>query len=141
MMLAARTGVEMGYQTFVLCGGIGGRLDHTLANLQTLAWLSRRGKRAFLIGEGIAAAAVTDGTLCFSARSHGTISVFCSGDRAEGVTLKGLKYPLSDALLTGDVPLGVSNEFTGAESAVTVKNGTLIVFWPYAPDQTFGEVL
>jgi thiamine pyrophosphokinase len=57
------------------------------------------------------------------------------------VTLAGLKYPLSDAVLTCDMPLGVSNEFTGAPASVSVREGTLLVLWRYLPDQAFGEVL
>lgn len=141
MMLAARAGAELGYRTFVLYGGLGGRLDHSLANLQTLQWLSRRGLRAFLAGEGTAAAAVTDGTLHFGGGKSGIISVFCCGGRAVGVTLTGLKYPLSGAVLTSDMPLGVSNEFTGAPASVSVGEGTLLVLWSYVPEQSFGEVL
>ncbi len=141
MMLAARAGFEMGYRTFVLYGGMGGRLDHTLANLQTLAWLSRGGARAFLAGGESVAAAVTDGTLRFGPDRRGLVSVLCHGDRAEGVTLEGLRFPLDRATLTCDCPLGVSNEFTGAESAVTVRRGTLLVLWRYTPEQTFGDVL
>lgn len=141
MLLAARTGDEMGFGTFVLLGGMGGRLDHTLANLQTLVWLSRRGRRAFLVGEGTAAAAVTNGTLRFAAREKGVISVFCAGEAAAGVWLTGLKYPLENAVLTCDMPLGVSNEFIGGESAVTVGEGTLLALWPYTPEQSFGELI
>ena len=54
--------------------------------------------------------AVTNGTLRIPERKRGKIvSVFCHGDRAEGVTLQGLKYPLNGATLTCDSPLGVSN--------------------------------
>jgi len=141
MMLCAKSGLELGYITFVLYGGVGGRLDHTLANLQMLAWLSRRGKRAFLVGEGIVITAVTNGTLFFDEARRGTISVFCSGDKAVGVNLEGLKYPLTDATLSCDVPLGVSNEFTGGKSVVSVREGTLIVLWKYTPKQLFGELL
>lgn len=141
MMLAAKAGVERGYRTFVLCGGLGGRLDHSLANLQTLAWLSKRGLRAFLVGEGTVAAAVTGGALSFGGGKSGIISVFCCGDRAGGVTLAGLKYPLSGAVLTCDMPLGVSNEFTGVPASVSVREGTLLVLWGYTPGQTFGEIL
>ena len=81
------------------------------------------------MGEDWTAAAITNGSLAFSADHRGTISVFCQGDRAEGVTLEGLKYPLKDAVLTCDFPLGVSNSFTGAESRVTVGKGTLLVIW------------
>lgn len=141
MMLAVKHGLELGYRVFVLCGGLGGRLDHTLANLQTVAWLSRRGSRAFLVGEGNVITAVTGGALSFDVSKRGVISVFCVGEQAVGVTLKGLKYPLDDAVLTCDMPLGVSNEFTGTASSVSVREGTLAVLWRYAPDQSFGELL
>lgn len=141
MLLAARAGLRLGYTTFILCGGVGGRLDHTLANIETLAWLSRRGGRGYLIGEGVVITAVTDGMLHFDSARHGTISVFCNGEKAVGVNLKGLKYPLTDATLTCDMPLGVSNEFTGAVSTVSVRDGTLVVLWQYTPEQSFGEML
>lgn len=129
MMAAIRLGWERGYRTFRLYGGTGGRVDHTLANLQSLMWLSTRGGRGFLIGEDWTAAAVTDGDMTFAPGHSGFLSVFCQGDRAEGVTLEGLKYPLKDAVLTCDFPLGVSNEFTGVASRVAVGKGTLLVIW------------
>ena len=129
MHSAIRLGWERGYRAFRLYGGTGGRIDHTLANLQCLTWLSRRGCRGELYGENWTAAAVTDGALTFDASHRGYVSVFCQGDRAEGVTLRGLKYPLDSAALTPDVTLGVSNEFTGAESSIAVRTGTLLVVW------------
>lgn len=129
MMAALRLGMERGTRLFRLYGGTGGRVDHTLANLQSLVWLSKQGCRGELVGEGWTATALTDGTRTFAAGRRGYVSVFCQGDRAEGVSLQGLKYPLTDAVLTCDVPLGVSNEFTGVESVVTVKKGTLLVVW------------
>lgn len=48
-MLAVKTGLEQGCGEFYLYGGTGGRrLDHTLANLQTLLYLRRRGARGYL---------------------------------------------------------------------------------------------
>lgn len=129
MLAALRMGLERGYQSFHLYGGTGGRVDHTLANVQCLSWLSRRGARGFLHGDGWTATAVTDGTAAFGPEHSGFVSVFCQGERAEGVWLRGLKYPLSDAVLSFDFPLGVSNEFTGVPSSVTVEKGTLLVVW------------
>ena len=65
-----------------------------------------------------------------SVRPQGTlVSVFCHGAQAEGVTLRGLQYPLEGALLTCDHPLGVSNAYTKAQAAsVTVARGTLLVY-------------
>lgn len=68
-------------------------------------------------------------TLTLPPRPGGTVvSVFCQGDRAEGVTLTGLSYPLSDAVLTGDFPLGVSNRrLDGLPATVSVRRGALLI--------------
>jgi len=47
----------------------------------------------------------------------------------KGVTLTGLKYPLTDHTISGAFPLGVSNEFTGAEASASVKEGSLLLLW------------
>ncbi len=129
MMLAVKAGLGLGYKNFILLGGLGGRLDHTLSNIQTLVYLSRRGSRAFLAGGGAAVTAVTDSAVKFGAQEQGVVSVFCSGGKAEGVNLRGLKYPLVDAVLTDDAPLGVSNEFIGEEAEISVRKGTLVILW------------
>ena len=69
-------------------------------------------------------------TLTLPDRPGGTlVSVFCHGDRAEGVTLTGLSYPLDGADLTGDFPLGVSNRrLEGRPATVSVRRGTLLIF-------------
>lgn len=129
MIYAARQGLERGYRRFVLLGGMGGRLDHTVANLQTLDWLAGQGARAVLAGEGAAAAALRRGSLTFPGEMAGYVSVFCSSGTARGVDLSGLKYQLEDADLVGDFPLGVSNEFIGQPARIRVEEGSLLILW------------
>ena len=129
MMLAVRQGLSSGCKTFIIDGGLGGRLDHTLANIQVLAYIAKNGARGYLIGRDLCLTAVTNGTISFMPGLTGNISVFSADGRAEGVTLTGLKYTLDDALLTNLHPVGVSNEFTGTPSTVTVREGTLLVMW------------
>ena len=127
--LAIAEGWARGYRTFHIYGGMGGRLDHTLANLQLLVGLARRGGAGFLVGEESVAAAVCQGTLAFPAGYRGTVSVFAAGGPAEGVTLTGLLYPLEEARLTGEDSLGVSNEFLGPPARVQVRRGAALVLW------------
>ncbi|MCL2509050.1 MAG: thiamine diphosphokinase [Oscillospiraceae bacterium] len=129
MMLAAREGLSRGFDAFHIHGGAGGRLDHTLANLHVLSYLAERGAAGFLFHRDCVITAVRDGTLCFPAGYGGTVSVFCHGENARGVSLAELRYPLNGAELDMSFPLGVSNEFTGAPASVRVGQGTLIVIW------------
>ncbi|MBE0600488.1 MAG: thiamine diphosphokinase [Firmicutes bacterium] len=129
MALALEEGLARGYRTFRLYGASGGRADHTFANLQLLCGCARLGCDCKMVCPDFDAYAVTNGTLRLPEHGKGkTVSVFCHGDKARGVTLEGLKYPLDGATLTGDSPLGVSNETTGETPVVTVVSGTLLVY-------------
>lgn len=126
--LALAEGIKRGYRDFIIYGGLGRRLDHSIANIQNCAGMADHGARCWLWGEENAVCVFADDMISFEAGMVGTISVFAIG-RSYGVTLKGLKYTLSDACLTSFVPLGVSNSFTGRESSVAVTNGILAVMW------------
>lgn len=129
MALALEEGMARGYRSFRFYGANGGREDHTFANLQLLCGAARQGFDCKMLCPNCDVYAVTNGTLRLSERGKGkTVSVFCHGDKAEGVTLDGLKYPLNNATLTSDSPLGVSNETTGGTPVITVENGTLLVY-------------
>ena len=129
-MLAVRKGLDMGCREFVLYGSLDGpRLDHTVANFQTLQFLCDHGAFGILSGVSTMAAVVKNGSLSFPAGCEGTVSVFCMGADAVGVTLKGLYYPLENGILTPGFPLGVSNHFTGREARITVEKGSLLVIW------------
>ena len=130
MRAAVLEGLKAGYGTFHIYGGTGGRIEHTIANMQLLAELSSGGKRGFLFGRDYIITALTNGTLMLPDHISGYVSVFAHSDRAEGVWLKGLKYELQNAVLTNSYPLGVSNELIGKESSITVKNGTLLIIFP-----------
>lgn len=129
-MLAVRRGLSLGYRKFLLYGSLDGpRLDHTIANFQTLQFLADGGAAGYLIGRDYIVTVVKNGSLSFPAGRAGTISVFCLGKDAAGVTLRGLYYPLTDGTLTAGFPLGVSNHFTEAEAEISVKDGSLLVMW------------
>ena len=127
---AVRTGLELGYTRFLLYGVLGGaRLDHTLANIQTVAFLAEQGCRGDLLGGGTIVTAVHNGALELPGDKAGYVSVFCNSGVARGVDLAGLKYPLRGACLTGSTPLGTSNEFRGVPCRIGVEEGTLVVLW------------
>ena len=126
---AIMAGIDMGCTAFHIYGGTGGRLDHTLANIQLLTDLSEKGYRAFLYGEGYGITALTNGKTELEGEKGNYISVFSASDISVGVTLKNLKYTLTDGELRNNFPRGVSNEFTGETAELSVKKGTLIIYY------------
>ncbi len=134
MLSALKIGWSRGMRTFHIYGGLGGRLDQTLANIQLLALLSSHGGIGFLHGDGTIATAISDGRLTFPAHPcprTSVVSVLCHGDVAIGVSERGLAYRLDDAIMTNTTPNGISNEFVDASAAsVDVLDGTLIVTFP-----------
>lgn len=130
MLAAIREGVRAGYTSFHIYCGTGGRIEHTIANLQVLAYLSENHMRGFLFDEDAVITAITDDRLCFEKIPCGYISVFSCSAKAEGVTLCGLKYELNNTTLTNTFPIGLSNEFIGRESSISVNNGTLFIVFP-----------
>ena len=130
-MLAARKGLSLGFREFVFYGSLDGpRLDHTVANFQTLQFLADHGATGYLVGNSQIVTVLKNGTITFPQKAQGTISLFCMGRDAVGVTLKGLYYPLDQGTLTPGFPLGVSNHFTGSASSVTVEDGSLLIIYP-----------
>lgn len=129
---AVKEGIKLGYDLFLLYGCTGGRIEHTLANIQTLKYLSTQGKRGFLFDEDCIMTAVTNGKIDFLAHDDGYISVFSLTDKSDGVSLKGLKYELTKYTLTSNHPIGVSNEFVGRQSTIEVEAGTVLVVFPKA---------
>ena len=129
-MLAVRHGLKLGYKTFLLYGSLDGpRLDHTLANFQTLQYLADRDAEGYLVGKHYIATVVKNGSICFPETARGILSVFCMGPDARGVTLEGLQYPLENRVLTAGFPLGVSNHFLGQPAKITVESGSLLVLY------------
>lgn len=128
-MLAARIGYKRGMRQFVILGGMGGRLDHTIANLHTLAWLSDRGAKACMTDGREHVLLLQNESVQFSSGGQETISIFAYGGTARGVTLEGLHYPLQDAALDTSFPLGVSNRFEQQSALVRVEQGKLLVLW------------
>jgi thiamine pyrophosphokinase len=128
--LALEEGLARGWRKFEFVGCCGGRPDHTQANLQLLVKAARRGAFACLRGEDYCATALAGGGE-LRLQGKGTVSVFAYGEVACGVTLRGLKYPLENDTLYGDVPRGVSNELDG-EALITLEKGVLLIFWEHA---------
>lgn len=129
MLLAIKEGLKQGCTFFAIFGGLGGRPDHTFANIQSLAYLREHGARGILFGEIMHMTTIRNEELCFEQSFAGMLSIFVLGEKAEGVNLRQLKYELENASLSSHIPLGISNEFIGKTGTIQVLQGELLVMW------------
>ena len=120
-LAAVKYALKKGYRIFLFFGCTGGRLSHTLANLQTLTYIAKRGGIGFLVDKEEVATATCKG-LNFDSSASGFLSVFAA-EGASTVTLSGLQYEAQSLTLISDFPLGVSNAFIGKKARVAVEKG------------------
>ena len=134
MFTAINLGIGKGGSVFHIYGGTGGRLDHTIANIQLLRYFAEKGIVLKIYGDGFVLTAVRNGAISLTGKNGSYISVFSLSDTSEDVTLKGLKYELENYTLTSSFPLGVSNEFTGNAAEISVGDGVLAVYYTIGKD-------
>lgn len=128
--LAMQLGIDKGYREFVFWGALGGRLDHTVANISLLEYLSNRQMKGVIKAEDVEVTAITDGVAVLNSTGADVgkvFSVFSATDVSRGVYITGAKYEVSNVELKREISLGVSNEFVGSDVQIKVEKGTLII--------------
>lgn len=126
MLAALKLGMEWGYRSFRIYGGTGGRLDHTLANIQCLLYLKKNGAVGYLCDGASLIFVIKNEEISFQPTMEGYLSLFTLGQEAKGVSIRGMKYPLDNYTMRNDFPIGISNEFIGEQGSVTVEDGELV---------------
>lgn len=122
-MYAARKALEFGYTEVVILGALGGRLDHTMANMQVLLFLTQNGVQAKMIDETVVVGCHGPGVWHYKKVENATFSFFAASDSVEGICLRGLYYPLEDVAVSTVFPIGISNKFVNEVAEVSVRKG------------------
>lgn len=128
MIAAMREGLKKGFTQFEIYGALGGRLDHTLANVQSLLFLKNKNANGIIYGKEDSLELISNESRIFSSDMSGMISVFAYGGNAHHVTERGLEYEVNDETLECGFPLGVSNQFIGKQAMIEVKDGKLLIY-------------
>ena len=126
--VAVEVAIERGADSFVIIGGLSGRLDHTLANLSILEDLTARNYYAIMT-DGVSRVHYVDGGSALIGRSgFKYFSLIPATDTVKGVSVEGAKYPLKNARLSRrNAGFGTSNEIDGNCALISVKKGALFV--------------
>lgn len=132
MLAALKHGLSLGYRDFRIYAGTGGRLEHTLANIQCLLYLKNHDAAGYLVDGTGMILVLQNEAIHLNRNLRGILSLFCLGREAEKVNIENMKYPLKDYHMSNDFPIGISNEFIGKEAVISVENGELLCVIQYA---------
>ena len=127
-MLAVKLGFEKGYRSFRIFGCLGGRLDHTFANIQTASFVSENNGNAIFYGDTENLTIIKNNKIAFDETYTGNISIFAL-ENSKKVNIKGTYYELENGVITPDFPLGTSNKFNQKPVCISVEQGKLLIIW------------
>jgi len=111
-------------------GALGGRIDHSLANLFLLGLKEKEETKIRLIDE-YCEAFIAGEAVAFNEAIGQTVSLIALSPKVTGISLHGFQYPLENAILEMNKPRGISNVITAALATINVGSGKLLVirYW------------
>lgn len=128
---AVKTGIERGFEDFLLVGVVGGRLDHTMANVYSLVYLDEKGKNG-VIADDFSLMRIVSRSQEKIASDWRFFSLVNIDGSAHGVTIKDAKYELQDAEIACSYQYAVSNEpLPGKTATVSLREGRLLLICDY----------
>ena len=133
-VVCLREGRKRGFREFLLLGALGGRLDHSLANLQCLYDCACRGESAWMADGLNRVTVLLPGEYTLEPPPGRYMSLLAYTPRVTGICLRGTEWELEDAELDNRFPLGCSNWVRSKTIRLSFREGALILVW--AGDRT-----
>lgn len=125
---AIREAIRRGAKEITIIGGTGTRIDHVLGNISLLGIGLEEGISIELLDAHNRIRMIDHSVVLKKAEQYGKyISLVPYSEKVTGVTLRGLKYPLTDHTLGGFNSLGISNEIVEQEATIELASGKLLV--------------
>ena len=125
-ILGIKKALSLGFKNISIRCALGGSMDHLIANIQSLAYGATEGASIDITDSNNILRAYVPGQYRVKRVPGCCLSFFALNGSCKGLSLSGVKYPVTDGELTGTFPLGVSNEWVAAEAQVQFKKGILL---------------
>ena len=125
LFVAIEEGIKHGYTYFEIYGALGGRIEHSIANIQILAKLAAQKIKAKIVDQNTIVEVLTEGTYIYDKELEGYLSLFSLSEKSI-VSIENLKYELDKKELTYLFPLGIDNEFIGLTSTIYIHQGLVL---------------
>ena len=124
--ICLQTALDKGYRDIMIIGGLGGRLDHTMSNIQLIAGKCHLADRIIIKDKTNSCTALNNSSITLPRVENQYVSVFPMTE-CRGVYESGVKYPLNDYHLPIGSTIGTSNEITEEYGTFSVTDGIMLV--------------
>ena len=125
MYLAIQEAIKRGYQNIDIYGALGGRIEHSLANITLLKYFVSYS--ITLIDGNLRIFVLKDKDIYkIDSQCFGYVSIF-SLTPTSNILIQGLKYELDNKDIYANYPLGIDNEAIGLDAIVKVNEGIILV--------------
>ncbi len=104
----------------------GNRFEHTMANIQTMNFLSKNNVNTVMIDKFSKMFVVNSNKVVLEKEEDSYFSLIALGV-CEEVSVKGAKYETENLKLTDDYPIAISNEFKNDNAEISLTKGSLLV--------------
>ncbi|MFH0802365.1 MAG: thiamine diphosphokinase [bacterium] len=125
--LALDEAFDVNPDEILIVGGLGGRLDHSLANILLLSKGLERGVRIRLISEEVEVLLLKRGEARISGKPGELISLIPFSEKVSGIDLEGFRYVMKKGELSFGSTRGISNELAASEGIISIASGLLLV--------------
>ena len=124
--VAIDTAIDEGAGTIDLVGAVGGRWDHSIANLNLLYYGFEKGINLSMVSQDNSATIKGKGQYTMAYKPNNFFSFFAIFEDAV-VSLENMKYPLNNKYVKRGESIGLSNEYEPGAKVTVVKGSILIV--------------
>ncbi|MGN0558157.1 MAG: thiamine diphosphokinase [Acutalibacteraceae bacterium] len=121
-------GIKNGCDTFLLLSALGGRFDHSFANLSLLQYITDKNCRGYIKTENETVTMLKKGVYTFENLKGKTFSLFPFACDKAVVSYKNTEYPLLNGDVQSSTAVGISNVFTDSKSEITIHSGYALLF-------------
>ena len=112
-------------------GALGGRIDHTLANIGLMHYVREMNIIPRIITSEEEIAIIKNEELILQGKKGDTVSIIPIMTDANNVTLKKLEYPLNNAKMGYLSSLGISNVMLENECSIKIEDGYALIIRNY----------
>ncbi|HCR69849.1 MAG TPA: thiamine diphosphokinase [Anaerolineae bacterium] len=124
--LAINHAITLKPDEIIIVAALGGRMDHTLANISLLTNF-QSSTFNLKLNDGLEEIFLCNDQVEVNGRSGDIVSLIPWGGNVEGVTTENLKWKLKNETLYFDKTRGISNEMTSDFAKTSITKGLLLV--------------